>query len=152
MRNAKTAPALATIVMLLGAQSVVAHVTISPRESHAGIERYSMRVPTERDSATVRIEAEFPVEVSIVAIDAKEGWQIEQIRTAEGRIAGAIWSGGSIGPGEAEQFTFSARNPEVEVTLIWKVVQIHADGSRAEWIDAPGSRAPAPTTVVRQSQ
>ena len=40
--------------------SAFAYVTIAPRESSTGgSETYTMRVPTERDSATVRIEAEF---------------------------------------------------------------------------------------------
>ena len=110
-----------------------------------------MRVPTERDTPTVRIEAEFPPEVSVAEIDRKQGWDIESKRNAEGRIVAVVWSGGSIARGEAEAFSFLARNPLEEGTLVWKVIQIHADGSRAEWTAEPGSRNPAPVTTIRDA-
>lgn len=147
-----TRRALAALLMFAGAQAVLAHVTISPRESQTGTEqRYTMRVPTERDTPTVRIEAEFPREVSVAEIDRKQGWDIESKRNAEGRIVAVVWSGGSIARGEAEAFSFLARNPLEEGTLVWKVIQIHADGSRAEWTAEPGSRNPAPVTTIRDA-
>ena len=120
-----------------------AHVTISPTESSTGAsETYTMRVPTERESATVRVEAEFPMGMTVSDFESKTGWTIEPTRNAAGEVVSAVWSGGSIPPGQAEQFSFTARNPGDATTLMWKVVQIHADGSTAEWM---GERAP---TVV----
>jgi uncharacterized protein YcnI len=110
-----------------------------------------MRVPTERDTPTVQIEAEFPAEVSVAEVDAKEGWIVELRRNAEGGIIGAIWRGGSIAPGDTEEFSFRARNPMEATTLVWKVIQVHADGARAEWIGERESRQPAPVTVIRSA-
>jgi len=126
-----------------------AHVTIAPRESGTSAEqRYTVRVPTERDTPTVRIEAEFPAELFVVSIDAKDGWRIETTTGADGKLVSAVWSGGRIAPHESDAFALVARNPARSVTLVWKVVQIHEDGSRAEWVGAQGSRNPAPVTTI----
>ena len=123
--------------------SAFAHVTIAPRESSTGgSETYTMRVPTERDSATVRIEAEFPMGMTVSDFETKTGWTIEPTTNAAGEVVSVVWSGGSIAPGQAEQFSFTARNPGDATTLMWQVVQTHADGRTAEWM---GERAP---TVV----
>ena len=149
MRNEKRCGA-AVLMLFFAAQASFGHVTVSPRESVAGDEEsYTMRVPTERDSATIRIEVEFPAEVSVTELDAKAGWEIEERRNADERIVGAVWSDGSIPPGEAEEFGFLARNPSESTTLVWKIIQVHADGSSAEWIGEPGSRGPAPVTLIQ---
>ncbi len=126
--------AATTLTVLFAVQTVFAHVTISPRQSTAGkTETYTIRVPTERGSPTVRIEAEFPMGLTVSDLEAKAGWEISPTMNDEGRMVGAVWSGGSIPPGQAEEFSFQAMNPSEETTLVWEVVQIHADGSRAEW-------------------
>jgi len=99
-----------------------------------------MRVPTERDSATIRIEAEFPIGMAVSDFESKTGWTIESTTNAEGEVVSAVWTGGSIPSGQAEQFSFTAQNPREATTLTWQVVQTHADGSVAEWM---GERAPA---------
>jgi uncharacterized protein YcnI len=130
-----------TLGMFLGVGSAFAHVTISPGESSAGgSETYTMRVPTERDSATIRIEAEFPIGMAVSDFESKTGWTIESTTNAEGEVVSAVWTGGSIPSGQAEQFSFTAQNPREATTLTWQVVQTHADGSVAEWM---GERAPA---------
>ena len=138
----------ATLATLLLVQTAVfGHVTIAPRESGTSVEqRYTVRVPTERDTPTVRIEAQFPGDLFVVSIDAKEGWRVETTARADGRIVSAVWSGGRIPPHESDSFTVVARNPAREATLVWKVVQIHEDESRAEWVGEQGSRNPAPIT------
>ncbi len=121
-----------------------AHVTISPTESSTGAsETYTMRVPTERDSATVRIEAEFPMGVTVSDFESKTGWTIEPTTDADGYVVSAVWSGGEIPQGQAEQFSFTAENPGEATTLVWSVVQTHADGSTAEWVGDV-----APTVVI----
>ena len=135
MRTQKRYLALATALgIFLGVGSAFAHVTISPTESSTGIsETYTMRVPTERESATVRIEAKFPMGMTVSDFESKTGWTVEPETNAEGHVVSVVWSGGSIPPGQAEQFSFTARNPGAATTLMWEVVQIHADGSTAEW-------------------
>ena len=141
-----------TLTILFAAQSVLAHVTISPRESTAGAaETYTIRVPTERGSPTIRIEIEFPMGITISDLETTSGWEVETTVNADGEIEGAVWSGGSIAQGETEEFSFDAQNPAEEVALFWKVVQIHSDGSRAEWVGESGSGNPAPVVEIQNN-
>ncbi len=134
-------------VFLFTARTAFGHVTVAPRYSAPGVElTYTIRVPTERESDTVRVEAEFPSEVVVVGFEPVSGWTIETKKNADGKIIGAVWSGGSLPRGESVQFRFTARNPTQETTLGWKMVQIHADDSRANWspdtiVGAPPSGA-----------
>jgi len=144
-------PFLTTALLILfAAQSSLAHVTISPRESTIGeLETYTIRVPTERDVPTVRIEIEFPMGVYVSDFDITSGWEVESITSEDGQYKGAAWTGGSIAQGESEEFSFSSQNPGEEATLVWKVVQIHSDGSKAEWVGENGSSNPAPVVEVK---
>jgi hypothetical protein len=55
-----------------------AHITIWPKESAPGArERYTMRVPNEKQVPTVRIEGEFPPELNIYDFEFKPGWKID---------------------------------------------------------------------------
>ncbi len=127
-------------VFLFTVRAALGHVTVAPRYSAPGQEQtYTIRVPAERQSATVRVEAEFPSDVVVVGLEPESGWSIETKQDADGRIIGAVWSGGPLPRGETVRFRFTARNPTEETTIGWKMVQIHADGSRADW---------APDTIV----
>ena len=138
-----------SILLVAGAQLASGHVRVSPGESTAGAEQeYSARVPTERDTATVRVEIEFPADVEVLELIPKSGWTIEADTNTEGRIIGAVWSGGSIPPEEAQEFLFRARNPAEATTLVWRASQVHEDGSRAEWFGPSGSSTPAPMTTI----
>ncbi len=143
-------PSLAiALALLFTTQNALAHVTISPRESTAGAsETYTIRVPNERGADTVRIEMEIPMGVIVSEFEPVSGWQIESNMSAEGSISTAVWSGGSIAVGESQEFSFSAQNPDQQITLVWKVVQIRADGSRAEWVGERGSNNPAPVVEL----
>ena len=81
----------------------------------------------------------------VVAFDPADGWTIETKKNTDGKIVGAVWSGGSVPRGESVRFRFTERNPTQETTVTWRMVQIHADGSRVEWapdtiVGAPPSR------------
>jgi uncharacterized protein YcnI len=138
------------VAVLVAAASAFAHVRVSPRESTGGaMERYTMRVPTERQSATVRTELEVPNAVTIVSIAPAEGWKIEEKKNAQGKIVGVIWSGGSIPFAEYREFVFEAKNPSAATKLEWKVIQIYEDGTRSEWTGPEASRSPASVTTIK---
>ena len=83
MRVDKRVSVLAVGITVLMAVSAFAHVRVSPRESTPGTtERYTMRVPTERQSSTVRTELEVPKAVTIVSIAPASGWKIEEKKDA----------------------------------------------------------------------
>lgn len=138
------------LCIVLSSTIAQAHVAVLPRESAAGAtEKYTMRVPDEKNIPTVRMEAEFPAAAEVISLDAKEGWKIELKKDSSGKIVGAIWSGGSIGPREIAEFGFQARNPNEEMKLVWKVIQVYEDGTKSEWTGPAGSRNPAPVTQVK---
>jgi hypothetical protein len=57
----------------------------------------------------------------------------------------------TYGPGESTQFSFTAKNPEVEGKLAFKAIQIYEDGTKSEWTGPEGSRTPAPIVDIKKS-
>ena len=150
MRMHRRISYLVLAVSLLFAAAAFAHVRITPRESVAGAtQRYTMRVPTERQSPTVRVEIQFPDGVTVMSFEPTSGWTLEQKKDGQGKIIGAVWSGGSIPFAEFREFHFEARNPASETKLEWKVVQHYEDGTRSEWTGPEGSRSPSSVTMVK---
>ena len=141
---------VAVVATLVFAIAAFGHVRITPRESAAGAtERYTMRVPTERQSSTVRIELAVPAPVTVMSVTAAPGWKIEEKKDAQGKIVGVTWSGGSIPFAEYKEFVFEAKNPSTETKLEWKVIQIYEDGTRSEWTGPESSRSPASVTTIK---
>ena len=145
-------PGLSAVAVLFATASIAAgHVRITPPESAPGAtQRYTMRVPTERDTPTVRIELECPPDVTLVSFEEVTGWKIEQKKDSQGKITGAVWSGGPIPFAEYREFHFDAKNPATEAKLEWKVVQIYQDGTRSEWTGPENSRTPSPVTTIKK--
>ena len=131
-------------------QSALGHATIWPKESMVGaFEKYTIRIPNEKDSPTIRIEAEFPPEVTVYFFKLTPGWTVEHHKNADDRIVGATWNGGSIGPSEFAEFSLMVINPREVATLAWKVIQVHLDGGRSEWVGERGAENSAPITMVK---
>lgn len=129
---------------------IFGHVTVQPRESSAGLsEKYTMRVPTERSSPTVRIEVEFPATIEVSGFAPIGVWRVDYSKDPSGKITRAVLSGSKIEPQATAEFVFNARNPAAETTILWKVVQIYEDGTRSEWTGPLGSRSPAPVTTIK---
>ena len=72
----------------------------------------------------MQIEIIFPGAVTIVSFGETAGWKVESQKDPQGRITGAIWTGGSIAFADRAEFTFEAKNPANATKLEWKVVQI----------------------------
>src|SRR5207253_2588894 len=126
------------------------HVTVQPKESAPGAtERYSLRIPTEKFTPTVRVEVEFPAALEVSSFEQKAGWKIEQKKDASGRIVGVVLNG-SIPTGESSLFTFTAKNPTQQGKLFFKAIQIYEDGTKSEWTGAEGTRTPSPVVDVKR--
>lgn len=137
-------------VLILMIPTAWAHVTVQPKQTTAGaLQKYTMRVPTEKFVPTVRIEVEFPATLSVSSFESKAAWKIEEERGTSGNLLGVILTG-SIPTGESSEFNFTARNPNEEGMLSWKVIQIYEDGSKSEWTGPQGSRTPAPSVEVKK--
>jgi len=127
----------------------LAHIRIFPAESILGArEKYTMRVPNEKQVTTVRIEGEFPKELQIYDFEFKPGWKVDIKKDADGHIVGATWTG-TIGPYEFVEFGMLGINPKQGDTLVWKFVQYYADGKKEEFTGPAGTFYPSPTVRLK---
>lgn len=130
----------------LFAHAAFAHVTIWPQQSRAGMaERYTMRVPTERNVSTTSVELEVPGDVTVTVVLAPAGFTYETKREGN-RIASITWKQ-EIKPGEVGEFVFFARNPAAS-RIVWKAHQRYADGQVEDWVGPAGDRRPAPSVSL----
>jgi uncharacterized protein YcnI len=133
------------------AEVALAHIRIFPAESTAGArEKYTMRVPNEKQVATVRIEGEFPSALKIYDFEFKPGWKVAIHKNADGQIVGATWTG-TIAPYEFVEFGMLGINPKQAEPLVWKFVQYYADGKQEEFTGPVGSFYPAPTVTLKSA-
>jgi uncharacterized protein YcnI len=138
------------ILMLLGVSNAQAHVRVFPLESRPGAtETYTMYVPTEGKSATVSVELDVPDGVNIVSIDGPPDAFV--LRKNGTRIEAIAWKA-SIPPGENQAFRFVASNPGTPGQIAWKAHQQLADGTRNDWVEAPGTKRPASITILTVSR
>ena len=139
-------------LVVAAALPAAGHVTVSAQGEavQGGFARLIFSVPNEQDdSATVGLEITFPEETPIanVSVQPKPGWSY-QVQTAtfdppidvhgeevsEG-VSSVTWTGGSIAPGEFDQFVISAGPlPEAD-ELVFKAVQSYDNGDEVRWIE-----------------
>ena len=115
------------------------------------MQRYCIRVPSEKSIATTRLEVQFPDGIEVTQLESPAGWQATTQKDARSRTASALWEGGSIPPRQFLEFGVVARNPAMQVELAWKAIQTYADGSEVHWIGPPRAQFPAAITSVRAS-
>jgi len=144
-----------TALVLLGAafacltSVAVAHIRIAPTESTYGArEKYTMRVPNEKQVGCSKIEGEFPPELNVYDFEFKPGWKIEFKKDAKGKITGATWLG-KIQPYEFVEFGMLGLNPKEGSSLTWKFIQYYDDGTTEEFTGPVGSRLPAPVVNLK---
>ena len=128
-----------------------AHIRIYPNESTFGTrEKYTMRVPNEKQVDSIRVEGEFPKELTVYDFEFKPGWKIDFKKDEAGKIVGATWTG-TMHPYEFAEFGMLGINPKEGQTkeLVWKFVQFYADGSKEEFTGPVGSRLPSPVVSLK---
>lgn len=126
-----------------------ANVTVSPQQSAAGgREKYELRVPNERKSATITVEIRFPAGLRVTAVEQKPGWHAEALRDSSGNLAGVRWIG-NLPPEQFTEFGLLGVNPASGRELAFTVVQAFADGTKVEWSGGAGSRAPAARVTLK---
>ena len=147
--------------------SAWAHVTVDPGEAAAdSFARFAIRVPNERPTAaTVKLTIRLPAGLTFVGFQSKPGWKrtvtmakLAQPVTIEGervteRIATVTWSGGSIGPGEFDEFGMSAHVPKRPGSaLVFPALQTYDNGETVRWIGGPDADEPAPRVTLTASE
>ncbi len=124
-----------------------AHVTVRPAEAPPGTETtYTVRVPTEGQSATTSVELEVPAGVMIVSVNGAA--DTYEMKKAGDRVTSIVWKT-SIPPEQRAELTFVAQNPASGAEIMWKAHQFFADGTRADWVEAKGSKRPASVTALK---
>lgn len=137
---------LASLMLIRGAS---AHIDVLPNTVPAGIlQAFNVRVPNEKEEPTVSVLVEFPSGLIVSRFQPKPGWQRDLEKDSAGRITAVIWSGGQIGVGEYEDFTFLARTPREPGKLSWKAYQTYQGGETVAWVGAEGEELPAPVVEV----
>jgi uncharacterized protein YcnI len=141
-----------------------AHVSLNPGEWEAGgFARFSVRVPNERPNAdTTEVTVQFPESVISASFQPVPGWErtVEMVALDEPieeegedpiteRIGSVTWSGGTIAPGEFQEFGVSFQVPETPgENLVFPSLQTYSNGELVRWIGPPDADAPAPMVTV----
>jgi uncharacterized protein YcnI len=124
-----------------------AHVAVVPDESEAGgWERYSILVPTEKASPTVRVSVKLPAGMEVIAVESKPGWQGSHNPFPIG-AASVEWKGGKIPENEFVSFEFLAWNPPAARVVQWEATQWYEDGSSDRWGGAGDADHASKTTL-----
>jgi hypothetical protein len=140
-----------TVIMLLSAHAAFGHIRIAPTQSTYGArEKYTMRVPNEKQVACIRIEGEFPAGVSIYDFEFKPGWKIDFKKDDKGKIIGAVWTG-RMAAYEFVEFGMLGLNAKEGPDLVWKFVQYYDDGTNEEFTGPVGSFRPSPVTTLKKA-
>ncbi|WNS45875.1 YcnI family protein [Paenibacillus sp. MMS20-IR301] len=143
---ALTAPAAAALMLFAAVAS--AHVTVSPAESSTGAwETYTLKVPSEKDIATVQVDLRIPEGAEFKQYEPAPGWDV----TVEGNKVSWTASGEGILAGQFQRFYFTAKNPDTAGDIAWNAYQHYADGSVVQWSGEEGSEAPHSVTSIVQA-
>ncbi|RNB53076.1 DUF1775 domain-containing protein [Brevibacillus gelatini] len=134
------------------ATAAQAHVNVYPKETTTGsYEKYTVRVPVEKDVNTVKVKLEFPAGVKVNTVQPVPGWSYEFEKDKDGVNTALVWTAtdGGIKAHEFMEFAFVGANPKEEGTLAWKAYQTYADGEVVEWTGDKDSKTPASVTTVK---
>ncbi len=141
------------LCMLLFAGMACAHVTVYPKETTQGAyEKFTVRVPTEKDVPTVKVEVKIPDDAEISRVEPKPGWKYEFVKDSTGKITSVIWTAtdAGLGPTEFGEFNMQGKVGDKASSLAWKAHQTYKDGTVVDWVGSEGSEHPASVTKVKE--
>lgn len=142
---ALAAPSIAALMLFAAVAS--AHVTVVPAESTTGAwETYTLKVPSEKESATTRVDLRIPEGAQFKQYEPAPGWEV----TIEGNKISWIATGKGILAGQFQRFYFTAQNPDTAGDIAWNAYQHYADGSLVQWSGEEGSATPHSVTEIVQ--
>lgn len=146
-----TTSLIALILIFAFATVVSAHVTVHPEESSTDAwEKYSVRIPVEKDMNTTEVELKVPEGIDLVNVMPKENWDYELEKDDNDIITAVTWTAtdDGIGPNEFTEFYFVAANPSEPGEFSWEAYQTYEDDSVVEWTGDPDADEPASVTEV----
>lgn len=130
-----------------------AHVTVQPDVSTTNAyEKYTVRVPVEKEINTTEIKLEVPKDVDLVSVLPMTGWDYQLEKNEKDKITAVVWkaNNGGIKSGEFVEFSFIGANPSKPGEVSWKALQTYQDGSVVEWVGPAGSDEPASITKIQE--
>jgi uncharacterized protein YcnI len=153
--------ALAIGGLVLFAAPALAHVTVDPSQAQPGsFVKLVFRVPNESPQAnTVKFDVKFDQNhvIPLVSVKPKAGWTPTvtksflkaPLQTQDGQATEAVseivWSGGTIAPGQFDEFEVSAGPlPAGTDLLLFPAVQTYSDGTEVSWDQQAFAGQPAP--------
>jgi len=153
--------AAALVVVLALAGPAAAHVTVNPSTATPGsYAKLTFRVPNERaESGTVKLDVQIPTDrpITSVSLQPVPGWtaEVTKVKLATpvqsgsntvSEVVGQIsWSGGTIEPGEFQEFSISVGPlPKDTAPLVFKAVQTYASGEVVRWVEQAPEGQPEP--------
>ncbi|MFB9330010.1 YcnI family protein [Paenibacillus aurantiacus] len=142
---------VAIALMLMLAGTVSAHVTVLPNETTQGAyEVFTVRVPTELESETTKVELLFPEGVEISRVQPLAGWRYAFGGDADGAKSSIVWTaeGAGLKLGEFGEFKLQGKVADDAQELVWKAIQSYANGSVVEWAGEADAQTPASVTKV----
>jgi periplasmic copper chaperone A len=162
---------VAMLGVVLAAGPAFAHVSVDPPEANqGGYATLTFQVPNETDNAdTTQFEVDLPADnpIASVSVQPVPGWTAvvekttlaKPVTTDDGPVTEGVskitWSGGTIKPGEFQQFPVSMGPlPETD-EIVFKALQTYSDGTVVRWIEAtPASgeepEHPAPVVTLEK--
>lgn len=145
---------IATVIAMgLFSLPVSAHVTVNPATSGVSSwETYTIKVPVEKDMATTKITLKIPEGVEFQQYEPVPGWKVSEQKDTSGKIKSVTWeaTGEGILPGQFQQFTFIAKNPDKEQKVPWDAYQQYKDGDIVEWTgDEKADKPHSFTTITK---
>jgi uncharacterized protein YcnI len=163
MKRIRPARLLAAVVVLMAmAAPALAHVSVNPSSAAKGsFAKLTFRVPNERDDAsTAKVEVFLPTDQPIVNVSVKPtpGWTVAveksklptPLKTDDGdtvteAVSHITWSGGTIKPGEFQEFDVSVGPlPDKADNLVFKAIQTYSSGEVVRWIEEAAAGASEP--------
>ncbi|HEX7058103.1 MAG TPA: YcnI family protein, partial [Bacilli bacterium] len=129
-----------------------AHVKVYPGETMQGAyEKFTVRVPSEKDGNTVKVELKIPEDVDVSRVEPKDGWKYELVKDENGKITAIVWTavGRGLSVTEFAEFNIQGKVSSTAGKLVWKAIQTYSDHSTVEWAGAEDSDTPASVTMVR---
>ncbi|WP_332286526.1 YcnI family protein [Bacillus velezensis] len=130
-----------------------AHVSVKPAESAAGSwETYTMKVPVEKNEPTTKVVLKMPAGVEFQQYQPIPGWKTS-VSKHDDKAVSVTWEAkdGGIQPGQFQQFTFVAKNPEKSGNAAWDAYQYYKDGSIVEWTGDEKADTPHSITKITKS-
>ncbi|MBY8914615.1 DUF1775 domain-containing protein [Bacillus sp. YC2] len=133
--------------------SASAHVSVKPAESAAGSwETYTMKVPVEKNEPTTKVVLKMPAGVEFQQYQPIPGWKTSVSKHDDKNVS-VTWeaTAGGIKPGQFQQFTFVAKNPEKTEDAAWDAYQYYKDGSIVEWTGDEKADTPHSITKITKA-